>query len=298
MRYHCEILKKPNGKDFLAKSKATLDTIRLRKMADLASRLGFKSSEITALKQFLKSVDPTLVREDEKPTLIMDGPEEIRKDRCGILHTQNYEEDRQFLFITHLLDNRYEQSEGITSYFRLRSTYLKFYVMPEESKPQQNLTTAKRELSSLALRLTQSAYLPTEDPTREAEHMEVDGKQTKDTMMKGREGEGDKQRPPIQAERALAQETTMQRQKLLLEESVLGKKEYQQEQYRQKLAGDANALVEEEQRLKQKRQKLLSDESTLEKQEQEQEIHRKQLVWDAGIKKEQGQEQEQRQQKL
>ena len=146
--------------------------------------------------------------------------------------------------------------------------------------------------------MTQSAHLPTEDPIREAEHMEVDGKQTEDTMMKGGEGEGDEQRPPIQAERALAQETTMQRQKLLLEESVLGKKEYEQEQYRQNLAGDANALVEEEQRLKQKRQKLLSDKSMTEKQEQEQEIHRQQLVWGARIKKEQEQEQGQRQQKL
>ena len=106
--YHCEIPKKPNGKDLLAKPRATLDTTRLREMADLASLLGFESSKITALKQFPKSADPTLVREDEKPALITDGPGEIRKDRCGIPHTQNYEEDRQFLFITHLLDNRYK----------------------------------------------------------------------------------------------------------------------------------------------------------------------------------------------
>ena len=298
MRYHREIPKKPSGKDLLAKPRATLDTTRLREMADLANRLGFESSEITALKQFPKSADPTLVRGNEKPALITDGPGEIRKDRCGIPHTQNYEEDRKFLFITHLLDNRYEQSEGITSYFRLRSTYLKFYGMPEESKPQQNLTTATGELSSSALRLTQSAHSPTEDPTRGAEHMEVDGEQTEDTMMQDGEGEGDEQRPPIQAKGALAQETTMQRQKLLLEESVLGKKGYEQEQYRQKLAGDANALVEEEQRLEQKRQKLLSDESTIEKQEQEQEIHRQQLVWDAGTIKEQEQKQGQRRQKL
>ena len=319
MRYHREIPKKPSGKDLWAKPRATLDTIRLREMADLANRLGFESSEITALKQFPKSADPTLVRGNEKPALITDGPGEIRKDRCGIPHTQNYEEDRQFLFITHLLDNRYEQSEGITSYFRLRSTYLKFYGMPEESKPQQNLITATGELSSPALRLTQSAHSPTEDPIRGAEYMEVDGEQTEDTTMKDGEGEGEEQRPPFQAEVALAEETTMQRQKLFLEENVLEKKGYEQEQYRQKLVGDANALVEEEQRVEQKRQKLLSDESTIEKQQQEQgqrqqkllsytnvlekqeqvqEQHRQKLIRDASVFEEQDQGKEQQRQKL
>ncbi len=36
---------------------------------------------------------------------------------------------------------------------------------------------------SLALRLTQSAYSPTEDPTRGTKHMEVDREETEDTMM-------------------------------------------------------------------------------------------------------------------
>ncbi len=75
-----------------------------------------------------------------------------------------------------------------------------------------------------------------------AEYMEVDGEQTEDTMMQ--DGEGEEQRPPFQAEGAPAQETTMQRQKLLSEAGVLEKKEYEQEQYRQKLAGGANATWE------------------------------------------------------
>ena len=75
-------------------------------MADLANRLGFESSEITALTQFLKLIDLIIVRGNKKPAIIMDSPGEIRKDRCGILYTQNYEEDRKFLFITHLYNNR------------------------------------------------------------------------------------------------------------------------------------------------------------------------------------------------
>lgn len=300
MRYHCEIPKKPSGKDLLAKPMARLDTMRLCQMADLANRLGFESSEITALTQFPKSTDPMIVRGNEKPAIVTDGPGEIRKDRYGVPHTQNYEEDRKFLFIIHLHDDRDEQSEGITSYFRLRSTYLKFYGMPDGSNPQQNLTTATEELLPPAFHLTRSTYSPREDQAREAGHMEVDGEPTQDTVMQDGEGEGEgeEQRPPFQAEGAFAQEPTMQRQKLLSEAGVLAKKEYEQEQYRQKLAGDANSLVEEDQRLEQKRQKLLSDASILEKQEQEQELHRQQLVWDAGTIGELEQEQGQRRQKL
>ncbi|KAL2036373.1 hypothetical protein N7G274_010906 [Stereocaulon virgatum] len=73
---------------------------------------------------------------------------------------------------------------------------------------------------------------------------------------------------------------------------------YEQQQYRQTLTKDANALVEEEQRLEQTRQKLLSDARTLEKQGQEQELQRQQLVRDASTITEQEQNQGQRQQQL
>ncbi len=298
MRYHCEIPKKPSGKDLLAKPRAMSDTTRLREMADLADCLGFESSEITALKQFSKSADPTIVGGNERPALVTDGPGETRKDRCGMPHVQNYEEDRKFLFITHLHDDRDEQFEGITSYFRLRSTYLKFYGMPDDSNPQQHLTTVTGELLSPAISLTRSAYSSREDQTRGAEHMEIDREQTEDTTMQEGEGEGEEQRPSFQPEGALTQEASMQRQNLLSDAGMLGKKEYEQEQYRQKLAGDANALVEEEQRLEQKRQKLLSDASTLEKQEQEQEQRQRKLLSHANIIEKQEQEQEQQRQKL
>jgi len=292
MRYYREIPKKLSGKDLLAKPRAMLDTTRLREMVDLANLLGFESSEIIALKQFPKSADPTIVRGNERPALVTDGLGEIRKDRCGMPHAQNYEEDRKFLFITHLHEDRDEQSEWITSYFRLRSMYLKFYGMSNDSNPQQNLTIASGELLYLAFRLTQSAYSPRENLTRGAEHMEVDEEQAEDTMMQDGEGERKEQGPSFQAEDALAQETTMQRQKLLSEAGVLEKKKYEQEQYWQKLNGDANALVEEEQRLGQKRQKLVSDVSTLEKQEQEQRQRREKLLSHTNILEKQEQEQE------
>ena len=130
MRYYRQIPKKPSGRAVLAKPAFTLDTTKLHEMADLADQLGFRSSEISALKQYSKPADAVMVIESGKPLLIMDGPGETKKERCGMPHIQNHEQDLKFLFITHLHDDRNEQSEGITSFFRLRSMYLKFYGIP------------------------------------------------------------------------------------------------------------------------------------------------------------------------
>lgn len=62
--------------------------------------------------------------------LVTDGPEQTKRERCEMSHNQSYEENHKFLFITHLHDNRNEQSERITSFFRLRFVYMKFYDMP------------------------------------------------------------------------------------------------------------------------------------------------------------------------
>lgn len=197
MRYHCEVPKKLCEKDLLAKPRAILDTTTSREMANLANCLGFESSDIIALKQFPKLANPTIVRGNERPALVTNDLGEPRKDRCETPHVQNYEEDRKFLYITHLHDDRDEQSKGITSYFRLKFTYLKFYEMSNDSNPQHHLTTTTRELLSSTFRLTQSINSPREVPTRGAEHMEVDEEQIEDTMMQDGEREGEKQRPPF-----------------------------------------------------------------------------------------------------
>ncbi|KAL2036374.1 hypothetical protein N7G274_010907 [Stereocaulon virgatum] len=194
MRYHCEIPKRPSGKDLLAKPRATSDTTRLREMADLAHHLGFESSEIAALKHFPKSTDSMVERASEKPALVTDGPGEIRKYRCGMPRAQSYEEDRKFLFINHLHDHRDEQSKAITSYFRLRSTYLKFFGIPDDSNPEVTPISSP----------TPSVYLPREDPTQGLEHMEVDGENPEDITMQDGEGEEQQQRTPFHIESALA----------------------------------------------------------------------------------------------
>ncbi len=126
MRNHREIPKKFSEKNLLAKPRAILDTTRLREITDLAKYLEF---EIIVLKQFPKLADSPIVRENKKSALVTDGLGKIGKDRCKMLYAQNNEEDCKFLFITYLHKNRYKQFEKITFYFRLRSTYLKFYKM-------------------------------------------------------------------------------------------------------------------------------------------------------------------------
>ena len=82
-----EILKKLSEKNFLIKSRIILNTTRLREMIDLVNHLKFESFEIIVLKEFSKSADSTIIKENEKFTLVTDDLKKIRKDRCKILHT-------------------------------------------------------------------------------------------------------------------------------------------------------------------------------------------------------------------
>ena len=94
-------------KDLLSKLRAILATTTLREMADLANHLGFGSSEITALEKVPKSVDSLIVRGKEKSALVTDGLGEIRKDKYEMPYAQDYEDNSDFLFFTHLHDNRH-----------------------------------------------------------------------------------------------------------------------------------------------------------------------------------------------
>jgi hypothetical protein len=61
------------------------------------------------------------------PLLVTSGPRVLRKQRCGLPNAQAYEEDRKFVFINNLYNESQEQSEGITSFFVLRSKYFAFF---------------------------------------------------------------------------------------------------------------------------------------------------------------------------
>ena len=57
----------------------------------------------------------------------MSGPGVILNNRYGTLRSWSYEEDRKFLFIDYLHDEREHQAEGITSFFVRKSIYLAFF---------------------------------------------------------------------------------------------------------------------------------------------------------------------------
>lgn len=176
MRYHREIPKKPSDKNLLARPTPMVDTRKLREMADLVNRLGFQSSEITALKQHPNSTGSAAVTGNNRPILVKAGPGETRKERCGMPHIQSYQDDRKFVFIPHLHDNRNEQSEGITSFSRLRSVYSDFYGTPGNAPGIQDHPSLEQRhdlggVTSPAPHMSSSEYSPRQGQTREPEHM-------------------------------------------------------------------------------------------------------------------------------
>ena len=254
MRYYREIPKKPSSKDLLARPTAAVDTTKLREMTDLADRLGFESFEITALRDYSKS-DLTMAAGNDIPFLVTDGPEEARRDRCGTPHIQSYEEDRRFLFMVHLRDDRNEQAEGITFFFRLRSVYLKFYGAPGSSDAQgttgnldfqRHLAVVAGESLPPALNQTRSVYWPRQAQSEGPGYMERDKEQDKSVQIEGamvqENGEGrsqlEKQAYPIQ--KRLTNEE--QRQSLTSDASVLNKQAHEQDRQRQKLLFEASVL--------------------------------------------------------
>ena len=92
--------------DLVKQATAKADKVVLRRLADLASQLGFDSPEITILKRYPSS---RTTREDDqqsRPLLVTTGPGLAKAQRCGKPHSRAFEEDRNFLSIHHLHDER------------------------------------------------------------------------------------------------------------------------------------------------------------------------------------------------
>jgi len=315
MRYHREIPRRSSGKDLLAKPTVILNTAKLREMADLADRLGFESPEIRALQQYPRSQETAVATGNNRPVLVTDGPGETRRERCGMPYIQSYEEDRKFLFITHLHDDRNEQSEGITSFFRLRSVYLKFYGMPRDAvnttidSSSQHLSTLLNESQFLNSHSAQPISSLTRDQIREHEHMNIDEEQleVEQTALRTENAfvqetlteEQQRQEFPSDVDMSmeLEQETQM-RQQTGQEANALGTANQEQVQTRQQLEQDADRLRELEQEQERQRQALELDQSALETAKQEQVQTRQQLERDANTLRELEQEQAQSRQKL
>ena len=302
MRYHREIPRRSCGKDLLAKPMVMLNTAKLREMIDLANRLGFEPPAIRALQQYSRSQETPEATGNNRPMLVTDGPGETRRERCGMPHIQSYEEDRKFLFITHLHDDRNEQSEGITSFFRLRSVYMKFYGMPcdvidtaIDSSSQQHLSTRINESQLSNFHPAQSISLERMNIDEEQPEVDVN-------MFVELEREQSQMRQQIEQEantlREQEQGQGLQRQALELDQSTLETAKQEQVHIRQQLERDANTLRDLEQEQGRQRQALELDQSTLETMKQEQAQFRHKLEEDVSALRKLEQEQEQSHRKL
>jgi len=130
MRHFLDIPREPQTRDCRATSIAKADPAVLRGFADLASRLGFDSPEIMALRQYPRSTAKVVSSDGLRPLLVTAGPGESIDRRWGCPGIEDYEADKEFLFIDHLHDTVEEQGEGITSFFVRKSVYLDFFGRP------------------------------------------------------------------------------------------------------------------------------------------------------------------------
>ncbi|PVH78800.1 hypothetical protein DL98DRAFT_655841 [Cadophora sp. DSE1049] len=106
------------------------DPATLRSFADLAAELGFKSDQITDLQEFPGRPNAPTEHPRSRPALVTSGKGVHVKKRYRKQSTLEFLEDRQFLFVNHLHDERQEQGKSVTSFFVRKSVYLAFFGRP------------------------------------------------------------------------------------------------------------------------------------------------------------------------
>jgi hypothetical protein len=134
MRHHQNLPKAPVKENLKTIPRAKADQELLQQSAALAFQLGFKSPEIKALKGDLDPL-PILNTQKKNPLLVTTGPGETIKQRCGLPHIKTFEEDRKYLFLHNLCEERDETGEGITSFFVLKSWFAAFFDPPQWMRP-------------------------------------------------------------------------------------------------------------------------------------------------------------------
>ncbi|KUJ10914.1 uncharacterized protein LY89DRAFT_723432 [Mollisia scopiformis] len=157
MRNHQNLPKAPVKKNLKTKPRVKADAEVLQRFASLAADEGFKSPEIEALKG---EVGPLVSPDTQEsaPLVITTGPGQDIKQRCGLPHSDTFEQDRNHLFLHHLSKDMVETDEGITSFFVLKSWFAAFFNPP----PWTNQATS-RDSSSTSLLLAHSTRIGEED---------------------------------------------------------------------------------------------------------------------------------------
>ena len=115
MRHFIDMPREVNTKHALAKATIRVDKMVFQEFAELASHLGFESSEITKLRKHPHPTAATQSR-SSKQLLIENGPGELRKRRCGLPSREAYEKDCVILNLCNIYKKE-EIGKGITSFF-------------------------------------------------------------------------------------------------------------------------------------------------------------------------------------
>jgi hypothetical protein len=138
MCHHQNLPKAPVKKNLKTIPRVKADQEVLKRFAALAEQLGFNSPEIKALKGDLDPL-PILYTQKPVPLLVTTGPGVSIKQRCGLPHTDTFEEDRKYLFLHNLCEERGETGEGITSFFVLKSWFNAFFNPPPWTRPVSSI---------------------------------------------------------------------------------------------------------------------------------------------------------------
>ena len=229
MRHYLQMPRERRKKDLIARHTTNADPTILREFADLAERLGFKSPEITALKQCSNIMVARSPSMDVKPRLVTDGNGLKKKDGCGLPNMEEYMEDCKSLFVKHLHDLDEEQGERVTSFFVRKSIYTVFFGKPSPL-PIEDLLLSDSVVSERQ-----------ERETLEQERLEQERRD------QGRQGQEEKER--LRTRRTQTREDHHKRLQRLKEKKMLSERLLGKGQDSEPWTASENPSLEDERRL-------------------------------------------------
>jgi hypothetical protein len=136
MRNYARLSRAPAKKDVKEMPRAWADPEVIQRLAALAAQLGFNSSKIDALATALDPPPlPVAGVQEPIPILVTTGSGERIKRRQGRPRANTFKEDRKYLFLHNLCEERDDIGDGITSFFVLKSWFTAFFDPPRLTRP-------------------------------------------------------------------------------------------------------------------------------------------------------------------
>jgi hypothetical protein len=175
MRNHRELLPgstrmEPKQKERMVRTTKDPDKSVLYELADLAERLGFKSSKITDLKaKYSSQAKAPSQSKQLKPTSVVDGLGECLERRSGCPFDLSYEQSKELFYIDNMHSTDKSQGSSITAFEARRSTYLAYFGRLELGKPDSTALIYPTEEPHQAPSSTEEPYRASsreEEPNR------------------------------------------------------------------------------------------------------------------------------------